>query len=74
MYMSSGVPESGERTEEISEGIMDENISKFDENHKLTDQKLSKPNPRNMKKMTLKQIIIKLLKTSNKQKILEAAR
>ena len=37
MYMSSGVPESGERTEEISEGIMDENISKFDENHKLTD-------------------------------------
>ena len=53
---------------------MDENISKFDENHKLTDQKLSKPNPRNMKKMTLKQIIIKLLKTSNKQKILEAAR
>lgn len=49
-------------------------ISKFDENYKLTGLiSLMNPNARNTKKTTTRYFIIQLLKTSDKPKILRAS-
>lgn len=48
-------------------------MSKFDENYKLTDAR-SSINPKQNRKNTMKHIIIKLFKISDKEKDLKAAR
>lgn len=69
------VPEGQGRRQKIFEGIMDENFPNFVKTIKPQMQGAQRiKSTRNRNRTTLRYIIIKMVKTSDKDKILETAR